>query len=384
MADENYYDESTDSYVEVTTQSWWSRLMSSFVGVLIGLLVFFASFFVLWTNEGRVDVSEIAEGSIAVNAANVDPAGQGQLVAVSGVLNSDEQIGDPDYLVPGNYIELRRSVEMYAWVEEKETETERNTGGSETTTTTYTYEKKWTSSPRDSSNFKRPDGHQNPTLTIDDAVFTVASANVGAYRINVDDANLPSARELSLTSAMMTQANARIESNYIVQGEGTLAAPLVGDVRIQYRVIPNNLDVTVFGQQEENRVVAYYEGENRLLYRVYEGTREEGIATMRSEHVMISWLLRLVGFLMMWFGLSALFGPINTFLDILPALGSVSRFVFNAITFLIALVFSAITIIISIIAHNIIALIVTLVIVTLIGWYIISQRRRNSVPELAS
>ena len=38
---------------EVTTQGWFSRIMESIKGVLVGLICFVASFPLLWWNEGR-------------------------------------------------------------------------------------------------------------------------------------------------------------------------------------------------------------------------------------------------------------------------------------------------------------------------------------------
>jgi hypothetical protein len=73
---------------------------------------------------------------------------------------------------------------------------------------------------------------------------------------------------------------------------------------------------------------------------------------------VIGWILRLVGFLLMWVGLSLCFGPITTFLDVLPFLGSASRFVIGLVTFAVALLLSAITIVISMLVHNLLALIV--------------------------
>jgi hypothetical protein len=86
--------------------------------------------------------------------------------------------------------------------------------------------------------------------------------------------------------------------------------------------------------------------------------RAGAIQEMNTEYTMIGWVLRLVGFLLMWIGLGLCFGPITAFLDVLPFLGSAGRFVIGLVALPVALVLSMITIVISILVHNILALII--------------------------
>lgn len=74
-------------------------------------------------------------------------------MAARGYVITDEHLTDP-YVQPGQVLSLQRNVEMYAWVENKETTTKDKVGGGQEETTTYTYEKKWTDEPQDSSVFK--------------------------------------------------------------------------------------------------------------------------------------------------------------------------------------------------------------------------------------
>jgi hypothetical protein len=304
-------------------------------------------------------------------------------VAISGVLESSEKLGDPSYLAEGSYLALNRSVEMYAWVEHTKSEKKKNTGGSETTTTEYTYEIEWTSRPASSSSFKEPAGHENPQLTIEDASYKVKTAQIGAYTIEPSRISLPSAKQLSLTSEMVLDKKGTVEGNNIYLGKGTPAQPQVGDIRISYTALPNSINVTGFGEQQGSSLVPYTEGDSQL-YTVYQDTRDGAIASMRSAHKTTGWILRVVGFLMMWFGLSMVLGPISTMLDVLPFLGNVSRTMLNLITFVIAAILSVITIIISILLHSIIFL--TLLVLILVGgggFYIYQQYQAKEKPVLA-
>ena len=177
---------------EVTTKSWGSKITESIKGVVFGIILFLASFVVLWINEGRTDMSRVAmKETVPVNAAALDVANEGKPVSVTGMLSSYETIGDPEFLNPGKYLSLTRNVEMYAWVEKSESTTEKNVGGSETTTTTYSYVQEWTSSPADSSTFKDPAGHTNPPMPYQDQTFYVNTAFVGVYPVDVKSLSLP-------------------------------------------------------------------------------------------------------------------------------------------------------------------------------------------------
>src|SRR5207253_1325323 len=146
-------------FVTIRRTSWLGNIMNSFVGVLLGIILFLVAFPVLWFNEGRTNMATVAKASVLVDGASVNEQTEGKQVAVAGTLASDERLGDTPYLAAGAYVQLNRKVEMYAWVEHKSTETHKDVGGSSTTTTTYTYDKQWTSSPDDAQSFEHPQGH---------------------------------------------------------------------------------------------------------------------------------------------------------------------------------------------------------------------------------
>ena len=103
--------------LRLTRRGRGSRGRSSLARVIIGLILFFVSFIALWLNEGRVDMSKIAIKSTPARATAVDPAHEGQFVSISGRMTTSERLGDEPYLKPGDYVQLTREVEMYAWVE---------------------------------------------------------------------------------------------------------------------------------------------------------------------------------------------------------------------------------------------------------------------------
>jgi hypothetical protein len=371
-----------DEFKEVTKVGWGENIKNSFIGALIGILLFFLSFLVLWTNEGRVNMAKVAVKLPAVQADRVDPAHDGQGVSVSGPLTAAEPLGDPEFLKPGAYIELDRTVEMFAWVEHKETKEKQNTGGSTTKETTYRYEKKWTGDPENASEFKHPEGHANPAMPFKSATFTVPAAAIGAYQVDPSGMDLPEAGAVSLDTATVNiKGHHDLTGEYIFIGNGALTDPSVGDVRISFAGVPSGVKVTAFGKAEAGSLVPYLHKGKDKLFRAIALSRDDAIALMAREHKVTGWILRLVGFLMMWFGLQALFGPIVAVLNVLPFLGKVGRFVWGFITFLVSLALSLVVIVVSMIAHNIWAL---LAVMALIVGFFIWLKMKKKQPVAAS
>jgi hypothetical protein len=352
----------SDQFVTVTRTSWLGNIANSVVGVLIGILMFVVAFPVLWINEGRTNMAVVAQSSVLVDGANVSGSTEGKQVAVAGVLSSDERLGDAPYLELGPYIQLSRTAEMYAWVEHKETETQKETGGSSTTKTTYTYSREWTSSPERSSSFEHPSGHENPPMAVESKKVTVASARVGAYSIVPANIELPDGQALQLNDEIVTSDDRReLAGDYIFIGRGSIGAPQLGDTRISYSAVPANSPAIAFGKQQGSGLAPYVTPKNDRLYRLFLNTDREGaIRQMDTEYRITGWLLRLLGFFLMWIGLCLCFGPINAVLDVLPFLGNLGRLMVGVVMLLVALVLSTVTIVVSMLAHNIVALLIVL------------------------
>ena len=98
-------------YTEVTKTGWFSRIGGSIKGIFVGFLLFIASFIVLFWNEGRADLSRVAERATEFPASEqADAALDGTLVAASGILSTDDEVSDGKYLAQGPYLSLHRSI----------------------------------------------------------------------------------------------------------------------------------------------------------------------------------------------------------------------------------------------------------------------------------
>lgn len=455
-----------DQVEQVEQVGFGASLMESIKGVAVGALLFLASFWVLWWNEGRVDLSEVAKKSVELKADSVDKGAEGKLVAVTGELKTEDKLEDPQFLKPGNFLRLDRDVEMFAWVERKRTETTKKTGGGKEVKTTATYEKKWTSDPQPPGKFIEPKDHENPSLTLEKRSVSAEHATVGAYPFNAQEATLPSGEQIKLTDDMLTglakaetpepekpataegegaaakgddkatkdegdkakdadedegkskkdkkkdkkkrkgRSKTRVKPNpvekkaavnqaerkaaaiaarkpadfvrasetYLFKGSGSLESPEVGDVRVSFRGLAPGARVTLFGLLKDGSVQAYVKDDARL-YRAVPGDRDEAIKTLATEHKTVGWMLRIVGFLMMWFGLMLFFGPINALLDVIPFLGSAGRVLIGIAMFPISLVLTCVTVLLSIIFHN--PILLTLFLVAMgAGGYMLYRRKK--------
>lgn len=369
-----------DVYTEVKKTGWGSNIAKSIIGVLIGIVMFIVSFIVLWNSEGRVNLGKVAEKAIVVDSKTIKTSAEGKLVSLTGAIETTGLIGDPKFLKPGKYIMLDRIVEMYAWVEEVETETKKKTGGGTEEKTTYRYEKAWTSDPQESSEFKIPEDHENPPLSVPSKTFYAPEAKIGIYSFDHKAATLPGPGNVELTKkiAIAHWDAVLIGSEYIFKGRGSYENPMIGDLRISFKAVNAGIKATLFGKMEGKEIVAYYHKGKTRLYRALTGTKDEAVIQLKTEHKVMGWILRIVGFLLMWIGLSSILGPISAILDVLPFLGRVGRGLIGVITFIIALVLSIITILISMIFHNTIALILLVIIAIVVVYLLIGRKKKTA------
>lgn len=179
------------SVEEVTTESWGSRLGSSFKGVIGGGILFLAGIPLLFWNEGRaVKTTKALEEGEAVCVSvptvdTIDALNEGKLIHATGTAVTQDVLSDN--LFPGismKAMKLRREVEYYQWVETQSTREEKQVGGSVKKITTYNYSTKWVSSPVDSTNFKEG-GHKNDVFYkgADNKTQQAENATFGAYSL---------------------------------------------------------------------------------------------------------------------------------------------------------------------------------------------------------
>ncbi len=358
-----------DTFTTTTRTSYGSRLGSSLKGIFGGFVIFLIGFPVLVWNEGRSvkrarALNEGEKSVVAIAADAVDPVNEGSLVHFSGRAVTAAVLADPVFgvTVTGD-LQLVRSAEMYQWVEEKHTETKTNTGGSQTTTTTYKYKKEWSGSPVRSDSFEHPEGHANPgSFAFPPESWCADDVQVGAFAIPASRVEaIGSAAEMTFpladgaVPAGVPTNSIRIAGGWYipaVAGGGTPQAPQIGDERVKFGRVPQS-DVSFVAKQMGSTIAAY-PTKNGPVFLQEAGIRsaEEMFATARKNNAILTWILRLVGFILLFAGLSAVLRPIRVLTDVLPFLGKIVGMGLGFVAFVVALVFWLVTVAIAWVAYR--------------------------------
>jgi hypothetical protein len=348
---------SGDSFTEVTTESWFGRLGNAFKGIVVGAIILFIGFPLLFWNEGRAVATykALQEGAgvvVSIPADRADPKNEGKLVHLTGMAATEETLTDPDFSLSAQAIKLKRQAQMYQWRENKKSETVKNVGGSTTTKTTYSYEKVWSDSLIKSGDFKKP-GHSNPAqLTFPPKQFTAGKVTVGAFQLSGGlIGQIGGAEGLSIEASQPLPANlqgrARWEGNTLYIGR-TPQAPEIGDTRVDFQVVKPQT-VSIIAKQYQSHLEPYQTSAGRSLEMLQAGVKssEAMFQQAHTENKVLTWIMRFVGALCFFIGISLILKPLSVVLDVLPFLGNVAEAGIGLVAFVLALALTLITVAIA-------------------------------------
>ncbi len=344
---------SEERFSIVSQQSWLSRIGGAIKGGLVGLCLFIVAFPLLFWNEGRSvrQYKTLLEGGglvVSVPSGNVDAANEGKLVHTTGNVSTEVTLEDPEFGVSAKALKLRRVVEMYQWREESSSHTEKKLGGGNETTTTYTYDKVWSQDLIRSADFKKPEGHQNPgSMAYQTTEKLAAPITLGAFTLPPSLAGeinrfepLPLAADIPLAEPF----KGRFHDSGLYLGSNP-ASPEIGDLRIRFEVAPFT-DVSVMARQVGRTFEAFQTKTGNNIEMLQTGTHGPGqmIQHAQDSNRLLTWVLRLLGFIAMFIGLGMLFRPLSILADVVPILGSIVGAGTGLISLLLAAVFSLATI----------------------------------------
>jgi len=336
-----------DNFSEVTSQSWFSRIGGAIKGIFFGLLLIAGAVMLLWWNEGRAvrRIKALREGShvvVPVGSDRVDAGNEGKLVHMTGLAITGETLSDAEFGVTTNALKLERVAEMYQWTEQKKSETTKNLGGSTTTTTTYDYTKNWQPHRVDSGQFKHPEGHANPlAMPFQERHLVAGKVTVGAFTLSQSlVGKIGGAVALPVTSADALPAPLKARSQ-LVDGKiyiGTnVATPQIGDQRISFKVT-GATPVSLVSRQVQNTFEPYRTKNGALVELLQVGTvsADEMFAHAKEMNMLLTWGLRLLGWLLMFAGFAMVFNPLVVLADVVPFLGGLVGMGTSLIAFLLA------------------------------------------------
>mmetsp|Transcript_27276 Transcript_27276/g.77766 ORF Transcript_27276/g.77766 Transcript_27276/m.77766 type:complete len:536 (-) Transcript_27276:67-1674(-) len=397
----------------VTHKSWFDRMKSAMLSIIIGTLLVWFSIPCIWMNERRNAIMEslIKNGRaeyVTVEAEKVDPDLRGSLVHIPsaearGVKPmQDERLKQVS--CDRGCLRLRSTVEVFQWKEEAvRREQKDSVGGGETTVTNYSYTRRWLNCKQDSNCFHDRSYHNvlsvpglepgvreqtNPeveygsafTLSedlvdqLDDwqtetgsGLFSIQSVSIGdkAFHVGPDSCYYhPESRGPPQIGDM------RVRIEYIPDGPATVLALQAEaesdsggrDVFIPYRTVPRGLCGCSGPSSKELKALQIAEGRKTAdelydgdkcdlgpvaqlfccctcacnlvaymftaiappqIYHIFSGkvSVEECWSRVSGSNGMMKWGLRLVSWMMLFYGMYALFKPLEVMLDIVPFLG---------------------------------------------------------------
>lgn len=385
---------SVDSFTEVSEQSWLNRGCSSIFGAIFGVVIVILAFPLLFWNEGRAverynSLKEGAGAVISVSADRVDPANEGQLVHLTGLATTNETLLDAEFDVSAQALKLQRDVEMYQWKENKDTKKVKKVGGGTRTETTYSYERVWSSSQINSQSFKKPDGHENPSsMLYEEQTYMADKITAGSFTLSrslVEQINnferLPIDASSSKIPAAIADQAKLIDSQIYVGNDPQ--APQIGDLRIGFNVVePTTLSLVAKQIGQTFEAYKTQAGGTIELLQIGSHRAESMFDTAQTENTIFTWILRLVGFVLMWVGFQTILKPLSVLFDVIPFLGNIVGTGIGIVTFPIAAAFSLITISIAWIFYRpLLAIGLIAISLALIGGaFALTRRRRAETP----
>ncbi|TMS18986.1 Transmembrane protein 43 [Larimichthys crocea] len=267
----------SNQHKRVTAQSnpgFLERLGETAGGTVVGIGLFFLSFYVLFTNE---------------------------------------PLHDPNYRVVVQAVKLKRQVEMYQWVEYRESKDYQENGETKTETT-YTYNTEWKSELINSRNFDKEIGHQNPSAMAVESVTVVApEVAAGPFILTkglVEQINNFQTLSLRDFNALTLDPFLSTDDDYFYHTQYP-RRPEVGDVRVRFSFAGLSGETSHLGPAQTVSVVAMQRGDLLMPFKTKAGdtlemlyleelSAEEVFAKEHQYNSMKTWGLRAAGWALMF------------------------------------------------------------------------------------
>jgi hypothetical protein len=340
-------------FTETTTTSLGGNLLNSLKGILFGFALLVGSVYLLSYNEHRsinqtLALEEMQEKIVIVDTPNYKAAYENKPILIYGDVEPINPLEDTLFSVKSNALMLEREVEMYQWVEHVSSRDEKQMGGSTETVTTYDYEKEWRSSKEDSSSFKYPENHYNPDMKYKGQSFTT-EANLGDFYLSQNVVTMfsnstPYNGLSEMPEKILDMTNHKA---FLYKGNSP-DTPEVGDLKITYSQTQKGV-YTLAGMTKGKEFGHYRSSNDRNLLFARAG-KVEASTIFEEEfraNTVLTWLLRGLGLMLMFFGFMLIMGLIVAISNIIPIFGTLVEGVTALIAGSLTLIFGSIVIAIA-------------------------------------
>lgn len=125
--------------------------------------------------------------------------------------------------------------------------------------------------------------------------------------------------------------------------------PQVGDIRISYKYVPSGIKVSIIGKQNSDNTISAMPVKDNQLYLQYSGTfsLDEMLKKFKQSNVLLTFGLRLGGFILMCLGLYLLIRPIIFITRFIPFLSSIVEYFSFFMVVIVSCILSLLTIAIA-------------------------------------
>lgn len=335
-----------------TTQSYGSKLGDSLKGVVGGFFAIIIAIGILWFNESNSvkEIRKIAEGkknTVSISADTFSAENNDKLVHLSGPAITTDTLVDQEFNIALNAIKLRKVVEMFQYKENKKTETKDNVGGSTTKIETFTYEEIWSEDLINSDSFDESWRDNPKDFDHKAKEYNATNVSLGAFDLSPGlIAKISGYEDFPVTEALYMDSTyeSTIAGGKIYFGSGS-KNPAIGDERISFKVVYPH-DISIVSKQKNNSFEPHITKNGRSIELVYDGLKsaDEMFAAESDKNSMFTWILRFVGFLLMFIGFAAILKPISTVGSVIPLLGNVLEAGTGIIAGLLAFIISFVVI----------------------------------------
>jgi len=411
------------AYTETKTTSYGQRVSGSFKGIGTGFILFIGATALLWWNEGRAvhraqDIKEVGKNAVHVEDINT-LAQEGQLIHANGTAQTTETLTDGTFGVSVNALSLSRDVEYYQWVEHSKTETKEKIGGSKEEITTYTYERAWVSEPVNSNEFHDPDYKGvNSTLAninFEDKSYYAENVTFGAYKLPANfirsAAGQETATSLNIAPEILAELNngilktqpvatqvasavvndstyyeyVHVSGNQIYLGKAE-STPAIGDVKITFKNSRPSSDISLIAVVAGDTFTEYHTKNGSDDHYISQGTKslDQMMQSAEESNEIMTWVLRILGIILVCAGLKMIFALLVTLLKVLPFLANILNWGVNLICNIIGVAWSFIIIGIAWVFYRPLLGITLLVIAGALIFFLCTRKKKGQGGDVAA
>ncbi|MBR1620170.1 hypothetical protein IJ674_09800 [bacterium] len=270
------------------------RKTIAIIVLLIGFSVFCINEFY---NHRKAEIANFVENNvIEVDANNIDRENNLKLISASAPIITHDILND-GFTHAVKTIVLERKVKMFQW-DERVKDDKR------------VYEKKWSQDPINTKNFEDKT-YVNPPFPVESKTTYSTSAMFGQYHIAEEQLKQVNAEDDYM--GLFPKAGYTILKNQYFNGKD-IKNPQVGDVLITYRYTKSGEPFSIIGQQNGDTIVPM-PYKLTPIYIQYKGdlSTEQMIKRFKSDNFVTTNIVRLVGLLILIFGIVLLLNPKNIF-----------------------------------------------------------------------